>query len=81
MSWQRLHDIEVDIETHNQEIQKLLVLRDQELTILKAGHKDMSALIQELQRLLKMEQTRQVQKQIEEIHRLIGNARRKQVKF
>lgn len=81
MSWQRLQNIELDIETHKQEIKKLLVLRDQELSTLKAGHKDMSALIQELQRLLKMEQTRQVQKQVEEIHRLIGEARSKHVKF
>lgn len=81
MSWQRLNDIEVDIETHKQEIKKLKVLRNKELGALRDLHKDMSALIQQLQSLLKREQTRQVQKQIEEIHRLIGEARSKHVKF
>lgn len=81
MSWNRLHDIEVDIDTHKQEIRKLKVLRDKELGALRDLHKDMSALIQQLQSLLKREQTRQVQKQIEEIHRLIGEARSKHVKF
>lgn len=81
MSWQRLNDIEVDIETHKQEIRKLKVLRNKELDDLRNLHKDMSALIQQLQTLLKREQTRQVQKQIAEIHRLIGEARNKTVKF
>ena len=81
MSWQRLNDIEADIETHKQEIRKLKVLRNKELDDLRNLHKDMSALIQQLQTLLKREQTRQVQKQIAEIHRLIGEARNKTVKF
>ena len=81
MSWQRLNDIEVDIETHKKEIKKLKAFRDKELGALRDLHKDMSALIQELQSLLKREQTIQVQKQIEEIHRLIGDARSKHVKF
>ena len=81
MSWQRLNDIEADIETHKQEIRKLKVLRNKELDDLRNLHKDMSALIQQLQSLLKREQTRQVQKQIAEIHRLIGEARNKTVKF
>tara|TARA_B110000008_G_C16755167_1_gene478323 strand:+ start:508 stop:753 length:246 start_codon:yes stop_codon:yes gene_type:complete len=81
MSWQRLQNIELDIETHKQEIKKLKVLRNKELGALRDLHKDMSALIQQLQSLLKREQTRQVQKQIEEIHRLIGEARSKHVKF
>ena len=62
-------------------IKKLKVLRNKELDALRNLHKDMSALIQQLQSLLKREQTRQVQKQIEEIHRLIGEARSKHVKF
>ena len=81
MSWQRLNDIKADIETHKQEIKKLKVLRNKALDALRSLHKDMSALIQQLQSLLKREQTRQVQKQIEEIHRLIGEARSKHVKF
>ena len=81
MSWQRLNDIKADIETHKQEIKKLKVLRNKALDALRNFHKDMSALIQQLQSLLKREQTRQVQKQIEEIHRLIGEARSKHVKF
>ena len=60
MSWQRLNDIEVDIETHKQEIKKLKVLRNKELGALRDLHKDMSALIQQLQSLMKREQTRQV---------------------
>lgn len=83
MSWERLHEIELDIEAHKKEIERLIVLREEELNILKAGHNDMSSFIEELQRLLKQEQTVQVKKQIAEIHRIIENARRKQevVKF
>ena len=77
MSWSRIEEIESEIQRLKDDVQDLEKLRDEELKVMRKGHKGMSALIRDLQRLLNEEQTDQVKKDIKKIRKAIRDLQEK----